>query len=399
MSLLLPLFIGATYVEEVHPFYMGDREVITEDNAEYVTNNYGYFGETEFPTLIGDKNGWKIKLRWFRNTTKKIQIKLLYIYGQSAKLKPGDAGSNYYVVYEGPFLAGNVGSYTDFTISLSEALSEHGISTDHLDNKFTNCFNLGFFVDEHTATYQGKFYYITFPTTYASGKKYHFNVGHYSTNYICYPDGVNENLKEYYKRVYIGGRSWKNEIRCVGGGSFVDWRDFQNESRGEINSSYFSIPLKMELYGYTRANKPNLTVKIADANLFVYDGYEYYNFGEPTIGYSGEKGYKIPIRLVYDGTYYTLKPRYSFYITPDYRNIYFEETLPNGVNARNYIKTNSYVPIPAINGSTPVTFTYQIEILNAGPLGLVDITAKFSYTKSKNYFGSHSNSTYYVEEV
>ncbi len=400
MILLLPSLIGATYVEETHPLYLNSTECVTSSNCDSITNNYGYFEEnSEFPTLIGDPNTWKMSLRFYRNTTAKIQIRLLYCYGQGIKFNSKQSGCNYYTVYESGFTSGKIGTYFNCTFSLSETLKDHGITTDYLNNIYTNYFYLGFYVDEHNGSAEGKFYYITLPTTYASGKHYVMNVGKYATNYNCYPDEDNNTKKEFHKRVFFGGKKWEKNIQCVGGGTFTDWRDFQNEERGEINSSYFSLPLKMELYGLTRADQPSLNVKNEDANLFIYEGYRYYHLGTTTKGYNGKIGYKIPIKLVYTGRYYVLKPRKTFYITPDYRNIYFEETIPNNGNNRDFVTQSSYIPIPAIIKAEPITFKFQIELLNAGPLGLVDIIASFSFTKSKNYFGSHTNSDYYVEEI
>lgn len=400
IALLFPMLFGATYPEEVHPLNLCSTQEINEKNCDNISKNYGYFApNTEFPTLVGNSSTWKMKLRFYRNTTSKIQIRLLYCYGQMLKFNSSQSGCNYYSVYESGFTSGNIGTYFDCSISLSEALKDHGISTTYLNNIYTNYFYLGFYIDEHGTSSQGKFYYITIPTTYSSGQHYRFNIGHYTTNYLCYPSVDNGSKQEFHKRVFFGGEKWSKTVECVGGGSFADWRDFQNESRGEIDQTYFEIPLKMEFYGLTRADQPTFTVKDGDANLFIYEGYEYYNLGELSTGIDGKKGYKIPLKVVKSGKYYVLRTRVPFYVTPDYRNIYFRESIPESANNRRYSRVSGYVPIPAITGNAPVTFKYQIELLNAGPLGLVDITAAFSYTKSKNYFGSHSNSDYYVEEV
>ncbi len=402
VTMLLPLMTGATsYVEEEHKFYLGDQELVNEKNAEKISNELGYFGEFEFPTLFSKNiENCNLELKFYPKTSMKYQIRVVYAYGSGARFKIGEAGCTYYTLYQSDFRSTEIGKARSFKIPLKGAYGNYGISTDERDDIYTNNFYIGFYVDEHINNYTGKYYYMKFPTTYCTGDIYNMQVGHYATNYYCHPSILVAQLYkyEYHKRVFLGGKEWKNEMECVRDGRFVDWQDFQKENRGEITKSYFSVPLKMELRDY--AHQPtSITVKEGDANLFIYDGYENYNLGEPTTGFTGEKGYKIPLRVLFDGRYITLKPKVAFYLSPDYRKVYFKETIPNGVNSRNYVTLRNYIPIPAISGSSPVTFKYQVELLNAGPLGLVNILAAFSYTKSKNYFGSHADSAYYVEEV
>lgn len=398
LLLLTPFLLGATTDETVHEKSDMKYSLITESNAEEITNNYGYFEEMEFPTLTkGEESSWRLKTKFIRNTNRKLQIRLYYVYGTTAKWKTGYVGSTYYEVYRSGYLSGNVGTYTTFDISLKTALDDHGISTDSRYKIFNSTFAIGFYVDDHEGTSKGVFNYIYFASTFNTGKKYHLKLG--SSLHTSYKlNNTDYNQEEYHKRVFFGGKDWHANTYCVAGGTFVDWRDFLHEDRGEIKTNIMSIPLKLQLSQFGKSAKINLPIEKADLSLFIYEGYELFDLGETQIGYDGEVGYKIPLRTYFDGTYVTFDTKGTYYTSLDCRRVYSMDSVPNGGRG-NYLKVIKGLPLPSFEGKLPKTFKFQMELLNVGALGLVDITAKFSYTVSNNYFGSHKNSTYYVEEV
>lgn len=395
--LLFPFLIGATDDDMVHPDSTTlFKNVVDINQANILTHKYGHFKETELMALTkGKENEWYFISNFYRNSNDKIQMRLYYVYGQVAAFKNSSVGSKYYQVYRSPYWSGRIGSLFSARISLSGVMKDHGIKTDYQYKVFTANFVLGIYVDEHGDDYQGTFYYMYVPTTFNSGKRYHLNVGTVS-NYVLRNNDYNEN--EYHRRVWYGGEKWTTRTDSIYDGLFVDWWDFKNEDRGECKYQYFNIPLKMRISQFTDTAYRNLLINNkADMNLFIYEGYERFNFGETSIGYDGKVGYKIPLKQSFDGTYVTFYPDTWFYVSIDGRRIYIPKTVPSGGDADFYLVQNG-VPLPSIPGNVPTTFKFQIELLNVGALGLVDITAKFSYTKSKNFFGSNKTSSYYVEE-
>ncbi len=395
--ILLPFLLGAINDETVHSSTDNEYVLVTDSNASKIASTYGYFEERDFPILTeGKENAWKLNCRFVRKTSRKIQVRLYYVYGNQAAFKAGDVGCKYYEVYRSGYISGSIGSYFNCNISLKSALADHGISTDYRYKIFKANFALGIYVDEHPTTYKGEVFYMYIPSTFNSGNRYHLEIGKYvASTYVLRNTTYNE--EEYHRKVRYGGEDWKAKADSVLGGKFHDWNDFSKESRGEIDGLSFKIPLKMSLTQFGNANNRDLIINDEDMNLFIYDGYERYNLGEPTIGYDGKKGYKIPLRRSFDGTYITFYPKKQFYMSSDGRKVYDSMTVPNGGRG-NYYQVYNEVPLPAIEENIPTKFVFQIELLNSGPIGLVDITAKFSYTKSKNYFGSHKSASYYVEE-
>lgn len=398
--LVFPLLTGAETDEMVHSDseiafkYVNDAEL-----ANTIYLKYGYYVETETPTLTaGDESHWRFNAAFYRATEAKIQMRLYYVYGNVPAFPSlNNNGCKYWQVYSSPLWSGLRNTLFSFSCSLSSLFEDHGIKYDSdRYNVFTASFIVGIYVDEHEGNYKGKFYYIDVPTTYNTGKRYHLNVGD-ASNYNLYNTDMN-NQKEFHRRSWFGGKEWKTKIDSIYGGTFDDWWDFKTENRGECNAPYFTLPLKMRLTQFGNPNYRNLMVcKQTELSLFIYDGYEKYKFGKTSVGYDGKVGYKIPLKQSFDGVYVTFVPDTLFYASLDGRRIYIPQTVPSGGNEDFYIIRNG-IPLPAIEEKTPTKFLFQIELLNVGALGLVDITAKFSYTKSKNAFGSNKTSSYYVEE-
>lgn len=395
---LLPFLTGAVQDEEVHSNLDTKFTFISDSNVANITEKYGYFLEGEMPTMTkGKENSWSLTTRFVRSTTKKIQIRLYYLYGPTANWHhlASDSGCSYYEVYRSAYVSGKIGSYLQCVIPLKSALENHGLKTDYRYKIFQATFALGVYVDEHSGSNKGEFAYVHLPSTYNTGKRYHLDVSKYATSSYRLMN-YDYNQEEAHRKVTFGGKNWQVKMDAIADGKFLDWRDFQKESRGEIKAFTFPIPLKMELRQFGTSERRNLLINDADMNLFIYDGYERYNLGETSIGYEGKKGYKIPLRQRFDGEYVTLDIKDIYWVSLDGRRVYNRDTVPDG--GRGYQQVRSGFPIPSIPDKSEYKFLFQMELLNVGALGLVDITGKFSYTKSKNYFGSHKNSSYYVEE-
>lgn len=396
---LLPLLTGATVDEEIHSNLDTKFTRVTSDNASSITEKYGYFLEGSMPTMTkGQEKSWSLVTRFVRSTTKKIQIRLFYIYGPNANWRhlASDSGCSYYEVYRSRYVSGKVGSFLQCVIPLASALEDHGLKTDNRYKMFTTAnFALGVYVDEHSGNNKGEFAYFHLATTYNTGKRYHFNLANPLTSSLRL-DNPDFNQEEAHRKVTFGGEDWHMNIEAVADGKVLDFNDFIKESRGELNKQTFDIPLKMELRQFGTPKRRDLIIKDEDLNLFIYDGYERYNLGETSIGYDGKKGYKIPLRQIFDGEYVTLDIKDTYYVSLDGRRVYSRETVPNG--GKGFQQIRHGFPLPSIPDKGEYKFLFQLELLNAGALGLVDIVGKFSYIKSKNYFGSHKDSTYYVEE-
>ncbi|GEM_PF-6731578 len=395
---LLPFLTGAVMDEEVHSTLETKFTFITESNVANITKKYGYFLKGQMPTMTkGDENSWSLTTRFVRSTTKKIQIRLYYIYGPTANWYhlSSSYGCSYYEVYRSAYVSGRIGTFLRCDIPLKSALEDHGIKIDYRYNIFQASFALGVYVDEHSDGNKGEFAYVYLPSTYNTGKRYHLDISKYSTSSYRLMN-YDYNLEEAHRKVIFGGKDWQIKTDAIADGKFLDWRDFQDEDRGEMNALSFPIPLKMELRQFGTPERRSLLIKNEDMNLFIYDGYERYNLGEPSIGYDGKKGYKIPLRQFFDGEYVTFDTKDIYWVSLDGRRVYNRDTVPNG--GRGYQQIRSGFPIPSIPDRSEFKFLFQMELLNVGALGLVDITGKFSYRKSKNHFGSHKNSSYYVEE-
>ena len=395
---LFPFLLGATADEEIHSDLDTKFTYVISSNASKVTEKYGYFLESEMPTMTkGEEKSWSLVTRFVRSTTKKIQIRLFYVYGQTANWKhlASGSGCSYYEVYRSRFVSGKIGSFLQCVIPLRSALEDQGIKTDYRYKIFQANFALCVYVEEHAGNNKGEFCYIYLPSTYNTGKRYHLDISKYSTSSYKLQN-YDYNQEEFHRKVKFGGKGWSQTTTAIADGKFLDWNDFQKESRGEINNFSFDIPLKMELRQFGTSERRSLIIDDKDMNLFIYDGYERYNLGETSIGYDGKKGYKIPLKQSFDGDYVTFDIKDIYYISLDGRRVYSRDTVPDG--GRGYQQIKHGFPIPSIPDKGEYKFLFQMELLNAGALGLVDITGKFSFTKSKNYFGSHKNSSYYVEE-
>lgn len=396
--LISPFLLGATDSEEVHSNSEVNHVLVTSSNASEISKKYGYFGESTMPTITrGNESSAKMRMHFTTKTTKKIQLRLYYVYGTYAKFNRNSTGCNYYLITESAFASRRLNTGVLLRPSLGSAFEDHGITTDYRYDIFTATFALGFYVDEHVGSYKGVFYYIYVATTYNSGKHYHLKIST-SLDSAYKLRNTDFNKNEYHKTVTFGGKEWKNEINGVYGGSFVDFRDFIHEDRGEAKTNFINVPLKMQLTQFGKSDNIDLpTTSKSKLRLFIYEGYELFALGESIKGYDGEYGYEIPLKTSFDGKYVTLVPKDTLFLSPDGRRVYTYETLPQN-NKEYCVPVNGKIPLPAIPNKTPKTIKFQIELLNVGVLGLVDITAKFSYTINSNYFGSHKNSNYYVEE-
>lgn len=397
LVLVTPFLFGATSSEELHSNSEMNFISVTSSNASQITNKYGYFIESKMPTITrGKESNAYLEIYFVRKTTMKLQLRLYYVYGTYAKFKSSSSGSSYYQIFKSPYSSGSVNSLTMFRVSLGPAYEDHGIKTDYRYNIFTATFALGFYVDEHSGSYKGVFYYFYLPTTYNSGNRYRINVNKTLDSSYKLLDTVT-NKYEYHRALQYGGKEWKSELTGIGTGKFIDWADFGYESRGEATTDFINVPLKMQVNRYGTSTYTDLPTKNAKLNLFIYEGYDLFSLGETSIGYDGNEGYAIPLKTSFDGRYITFVPKETLYLSPDGRRVYSNATTPSK-NKDYLIPVNGKIPLPSLPNKTPRTIKFQIELQGVGLLGLVDITAKFSYTISSSYFGSHKNSNYYVEE-
>ncbi len=395
LLLTLPLLGGADIDNTIHPQRNWLYTHIEPGKGEEISKKYGYFSEVKLPNSYegGGASGWTFQLRFNSATNQRTQVRLYYGFGGN----PGFIDRNnypYMEVYSGPYTRVTAGKFMDYSLKVGKVFdNNNNVKVDDRYRVWNGCFALGIYVDEHGPDTKGRFIYFTFPSPYASGKRYHLSPSG-SSDYMLYGFGPNGE-EERHRGVKIGGYQWKVTVSGVDRGIFDDWRDFKQESRGEIKTELLPIPLKMTLEN-SRGKYTTLPIKENDANLFIYDGYEAFDFGRVEKGYDGKKGYRVPLKVNFDGTSVTLSVKDNYYTTHDGHHVYRKSTLPGNVSDYRCLPG---LPLPALSSKTPKTFVFQIELLNCGAASLVDITARFSYTKSKNVFGHYNNSTFHVEEV
>ncbi|MDD5885477.1 MAG: hypothetical protein PUC66_05515 [Erysipelotrichaceae bacterium] len=379
------------------------RTPITNQNRDFINRRYGYFETMDIPcNEAGKEEEWYFNLLFhLKKEAYCCILACLYIGSETQWIQHREVQnieifrwaftyrnpSDYYL-YCAPALylkMNNISLIKGYTFS--DVWMAVGVYADE-DG-----------VDETGKEYQGRFYYLSVPLPYYNLKNYNYqNVGVSGTQSLLDQTGG-----RYIPRVVknFGGRLWTYDVESIATYEYLNAKAFERSDRGVLNDSL--VPLDFEVRYYDDKKRPYSLKKngINGAYFYILEGHQNFPFGK-SLAYdevTKQYGYRFPLQHEYYIPHFSNRFHFeeSFYIRKDGLKVYRASHLPAGFNEADYDKANSFI-LPPLSSNAATRYHFRIDILGCGPHRQISYRIDYYFTRSKNFFGHHTNSTYYVEE-
>lgn len=367
--------------------------------ASQVASQYGYFKEYSPPgSHETDSNGDHCMTFTF-HFTKMTYAKFIFYMTANERFNPKAIGTrsvkeiasiNYRRYY------GN----TEATLKANITAALNKTPTLYTNLKvrsYDKAMALGFYVDNHYSdAIKGEFFYFTFKYPFCSGRKYTLSPGISTTYSLRHYAGWSVD-EDNHINTLIGGPNYQQTKRGIGSAKITDpsdntkWKE-GNNNFGEYSDGPMRIPMSMEVKD---ANGSYMALPCEDPALYIFDGLEDFDFKRRDVDLLGNSGYRIPLKINFDGHYTSFSTKEKFYMSLDGRRVFDSETKPS--NRAGRLVEMDGLPLPKSSSADKV-FSFKMELGKVGYYKLVNWIGSFKYSKSNNIFGGHEDANYYVEE-
>ena len=385
-----------------HEFSEWLRTPVTNQNRDFVNRRYGYFKTMDIPcNEAGKEDEWQITLTFVQRETAYCSIAAyLYLGSEEDWLAHKEVqsveisrwGFSYRPENEYPLMCYPIGIMKAKNITLakgysySDAWMAVGVYIDE-DGK-----------DANGNAYQGRFYHISFPLPYYLSTTYWIkNVNRRGQSYF-----IDRNRQHYMPRIVknFGGRLWTYEEEAIRNYEYLNAELYQSKDRGTLNQSL--VPLDFEVRYYDDKKRPySLKNNGVTANFYILEGYQNFPFGKADYdAFTKQSCYKFSLKHDYYLKNWSNRFLFQehFYVRKDGLEVYRENALPAGFSKNLYDETDYFI-LPPLKSDAAVKYHFRLDLLGCGPHKQINYQIDYYFTRSKNFFGHHTNSQYFVEEM